>query len=93
LVSAKPATSFHGASLKSSCYISGTVVASEEGGGDMDVHRDDSADSRQDEDASSDDGEEQLLVGVKDDVAVSAVASLDPFLDATTFWQRAWSLA
>ena len=87
LVSAKPAASSHGASLKSSCCISGTVDDSGEADGDGDGHEDSAADSRQDEDASSEDGEEeQLLVGVDDDVAAAVAAEagfLAPFfLDA-----------
>ena len=98
LVSAKPAASSHGASLKSSCCISGTVDDSGEADGDGDGHEDSAADSRQDEDASSEDGEEeQLLVGVDDDVAAAAAAEagfLAPFfLDAVMFWQSVWSLA
>jgi len=98
LVSAKPAASSHGASLKSSCCISCTVDDSGEADGDGDGHEDSAADSRQDEDASSEDGEEeQLLVGVDDDVAAAIAAEagfLAPFfLDAAMFWQSVWSLA
>ena len=98
LVSAKPAASSHGASLKSSCCISGTVDSGE-ADGDGDGHEDSAADSRQDEEASSEDGEEeQLLVGADDDVAAAAAAEavagfLAPFLDAAMFWQSVWSFA
>ena len=81
LVRAKPAASSHGASLKSSCCISGTADSGE-ADGDGDGHEDSAADSRQDEDsaadsrqdedASSEDGDEQLLVGAdEDDASIS----------------------
>ena len=74
LVRAKPAASSHGASLKSSCCISGTADSGE-ADGDGDGHEDSAADSRQDEDASSEDGEEQLLVGAEEDVAATLTQS------------------
>jgi len=86
LVRAKPAASSHGASLKSSCCISGTADSGE-ADGDGDGHEDSAADSRQDEDASSEDGEEQLLVGAEEDVAAAGADFLAPFLDAAMLWQ------
>ena len=95
MVRAKAAASSHGASLKSSCCISGTVagvsavVAAEDG----DREGDESADSRQD-DASSEDGDEQLLVGAEDVAAAEAeTEDFLAFLAAAMFWQSVWSLA